>query len=418
MQGIFRLAGLWEKRETIFNQNDMTSRQLATASTTLTRILNDQWNQGRELKWKFEHTGTNGDTIIIKIEDPAISQRFTRPSLRSSGFKTYFLLSMIVYARSQNPAKNKYIYLFDEPGTYLHPSAQLDLQRSFEAIADNAQIVYTTHSLFLISKNYPVRNRVISKTSDGTKIDQKPFSRNWKSVRQSLGILLSNNFLIAEKTLLVEGPSDIVYLLDALRKLKATGAIDIDLNDMSIVDAGNSQNYVALAKLMLSEGRNVVALLDGDQGGKNISAQLSRSCTAELQRRVLQIHHLPENTSTENIFADLQTLKVAIRDSWEALISEGARERNPNVDPDAVISGIGVVDGITLGATIDTETATLFLHPEKISKLLIAIKYEDRTESSEIPMPEAALPELKKISALLNLRGEKARQSGIFEDAS
>ena len=153
MQGIFRLAGLWDIRKSIFSQTDKTSKILDEASTTLTSILNDRWNQGKELKWKLEHTGTNGDHIIIKIQDPAIEGRYTRPSLRSSGFRTYFLMSMIIYARTQNKAGNSFIYLFDEPGTYLHPQAQLDLQRSFEAIADAAQIMYTTHSLFLVSNS-------------------------------------------------------------------------------------------------------------------------------------------------------------------------------------------------------------------------------------------------------------------------
>jgi predicted ATP-dependent endonuclease of OLD family len=299
MQGIFRLAGLWDSRDQIFAQNDTTSKQLKKASAALTKILNDQWNQGKDLKWIFEHTGTNGDTIVIKIEDPAIKGRYTRPSLRSSGFRTYFLLSMIIYARSQNTAYNSHIYLFDEPGTYLHPSAQLDLQRSFETIADQAQLAYTTHSLFLISKNYPSRNRVVSKTASGTKIDQKPFSKNWKSVRQSLGILLSNNFLIAEKTLLGEGPSDAIYLLNALKKLKSSGAIDVDLNDMSIVGAGDAQNYVAMAKIMLSEGRSIVALTDGDSSGKKIQTQLESACAAEIKAKKLQIHLLPENKSAE-----------------------------------------------------------------------------------------------------------------------
>lgn len=167
MQGMFRLAGLWEHRGTIFAQNPTTSKILDRASGTLTRILNDQWNQGKELKWKFKHTGTNGDHIVIEIEDPAIRGRYTRPSLRSSGFRTYFLLSMIIFARTQNKTANSNIYLFDEPGTYLHPSAQLDLQRSFETIADHTQIIYTTHSLFLVSKNYPQRNRVVSKNKAG-----------------------------------------------------------------------------------------------------------------------------------------------------------------------------------------------------------------------------------------------------------
>lgn len=212
MQGIFMLAGIWEQRKTLFVENDKTSKLLNEASTKLTSTLNDKWNQGKNLTWKLIHVGNNGDHIEIKIQDPSVKVQYTRPSLRSSGFQTYFLISMIILARTQNN-KGKFIYLFDEPGTYLHPHAQLDLQRSFEIISDDAQLIYTTHSLFLVNKNYPSRNKVISKTDEGTKIDQKPFLKNWKALRDSLGILLSNNFLIADKTLLVEGPSDVIYIL-------------------------------------------------------------------------------------------------------------------------------------------------------------------------------------------------------------
>jgi predicted ATP-dependent endonuclease of OLD family len=416
MQGIFRLAGLWDSRNQIFIQNDTTSKQLKEASEVLTKILNDQWNQGKDLKWIFEHTGTNGDTIVIKIEDPAIKGRYTRPSLRSSGFRTYFLLSMIIYARSQNASANSYIYLFDEPGTYLHPSAQLDLQRSFETIADKAQLAYTTHSLFLISKNYPSRNRVISKTVGGTKIDLKPFTKNWKSVRQSLGVLLSNNFLIAEKTLLVEGPSDVIYLLDALKRLKATAQIDVDLNDMSIVDAGDLQNYVAMAKIMLSEGRSVVALADGDASGKKLQAQLQSYCAAELKTKMLQIHLLPDNKSSEDVFADLVSLQKAARKSFEQLVADGSRTPKAGIKIADSIKEICPTEVTTLGKTIEKVTKSWFATQDKISKLLIAIFYEDEVESSKAAPPPEALVELEKIKILLDLRSEKSKQTGVFEE--
>jgi predicted ATP-dependent endonuclease of OLD family len=416
MQGIFRLAGLWDSRDQIFVQNDTTSKQLKEASEALTKILNDQWNQGKDLKWIFEHTGTNGDTIVIKIEDPAIKGRYTRPSLRSSGFRTYFLLSMIIYARSQNTPDNSHIYLFDEPGTYLHPSAQLDLQRSFETIADQAQLAYTTHSLFLISKNYPARNRVVSKTISGTKIDQKPFSKNWKSVRQSLGILLSNNFLIAEKTLLVEGPSDAIYLLAALRKLKSTGEIDVDLNDMSIVDAGDSQNYVAMAKIMLSEGRSIVALADGDAGGKALKAQLERCCVAEAKSKKLQIHLLPDNKSSEDVFADLASLGRAVAKSFQRLVDDGFRAAKENMNIDEAVAEIKTSDSTTLGKSIEQITRSWFKPADKISKLLIAILYEDEVDSSQAAPPPNAFKELESIIELLELRSEKSKQSGVFEE--
>ena len=152
MQGIFMLAGIWEKRDSIFSESDVNLRLLDEASVRLNDVIKDKWNQGNDLIWKLKHTGTNGNIIEIKLQDPSITTRYIRPSLKSAGFQTYFLISMIVLARTQNN-KGKYIFLFDEPGTFLHPAAQMDLQRSFEIISDNAQIVYTTHSVFLINKN-------------------------------------------------------------------------------------------------------------------------------------------------------------------------------------------------------------------------------------------------------------------------
>jgi predicted ATP-dependent endonuclease of OLD family len=416
MQGIFRLAGLWETRDLVFVQNDTTSRQLKEASDALTTILNDQWNQGKDLKWIFEHTGTNGDTIVIKIEDPAIKGRYTRPSLRSSGFRSYFLLSMIIYARTQKTPNDSYIYLFDEPGTYLHPSAQLDLQRSFETIADQAQLVYTTHSIFLISKNYPARNRVIAKTINGTKIDQKPFTKNWKSVRQSLGILLSNNFLIAEKTLLVEGPSDALYFLDALKRMKEAGKIDADLNDMSIVDAGDAQNYVAMAKIMLLEGRSIVALADGDAAGKKLKNQLEHVCEAEIKARKLHIHLLPENRSSEDIFANIDALRSAVKKSFNRLVDDKTRTPKEGIDIEESVKEIITVEGTSLGRTIEKATRSWFTPADKISKLLIAIFYEDEADNSKATPPDVALTELETIKKLLGLRSEKSKQTGVFEE--
>jgi predicted ATP-dependent endonuclease of OLD family len=415
MQGLFRLAGLWEDRAIIFSQNDKTSKMLDEASGRLTKILNDRWNQGKELEWKLEHTGTNGDHIVIKIRDPAIRGRYTRPSLRSSGFRTYFLLSMIIYARTANNP-GTFIYLFDEPGTYLHPHAQLDLQRSFEQIADDAQILYTTHSLFLVSKNYPERNRVISKSRLGTKIDQKPFSKNWKSVRDSLGVLLSNNFLIAEKTLLVEGPSDIIYLLSAVKSLKKSNALDIDINDFSMVDAGDSQNYVAMSKLMLSEGRQIVALLDGDTSGKSIKRQLEKICAAEISAKKLHIHLLENNKSTEDIFVNLDMLRNAVRETFLELTSDEIRSSKVGLDIDTSLQRIAISADATLGAVLDRETATWFEPPEKISKLSIALKYEDACGNNSTNIPHDAITELEKIKSLLNLRGEKSTEKGVFDD--
>ncbi|HRN97533.1 MAG TPA: AAA family ATPase [Candidatus Saccharibacteria bacterium] len=414
MQGIFRLAGIWDKRNEIFVANDQNSRALDEASERLTKVLNSTWNQGKDLKWHLKHLGTN--KIAIKIEDPAVQGRYTRPSLKSSGFRTYFLLSMITLARSQSHPSNSYIYLFDEPGTNLHPRAQIDLQRSFEELSDSTQILYTTHSLFLINKNYPDRNMVVVKTVDGTKINLKPFQKNWKAVRESLGILLSNNFLIAEKTVLVEGPSDVIYLLNAIKALKATNKIDIDLNDLSIVDAGDSSNYVALAKLMLEEGRNVLAILDGDSSGNSAKTRLEKVCGEELGSKTLQILQLSDGKSIEDVLTSPQLLQQAASNIINELVSNGIRTLKSGVDVATEIQNVKSTKAKTLGLILDETTKAMFEPTEKLSKLSIALNYEDQVESNKINRDGVKL--VTDIAKLLSLRTEKAYAKGVFEEVS
>ena len=159
-----------------------------------------------------ESYGTNGDHIQLLIEDPSVSGRFVKPSQRSEGFSAFFTMSMRLLARTSASPSSSYIFLFDEPGTALHPAGQVNLLRVFERLSESNQIVYSTHSLFMINHNRPYRNRVISKGAAGTVIDQKPFLKNWRAVRDSLGLILAGTFFIADRTLLVEGESDAMYI--------------------------------------------------------------------------------------------------------------------------------------------------------------------------------------------------------------
>ncbi len=413
MQGIFRHAGIWEDRKEIFTINDQTTRKLDEASKRLTKVLNTTWNQGKDLIWHLKHD--EGSKIAIKIQDQSISSRYTRPSLKSSGFRTYFLLSMITFARTKNNPSKYYIYLFDEPGTNLHPRAQIDLQRSLEALSDDTQILYTTHSLFLINKNHPDRNMVVTKTQEGTKINLKPFQKNWKAVRESLGILLSNNFLIAEKTVLVEGPSDLIYLLHAIRTLKSLGKIDIDLNDLSIVDAGDESNYVAFAKLMLHEGRNVFALLDGDSSGDKNKSRLEKACAKEITGKQLEILQLDHGKSSENVMADLEELKKSILAVTSELIKNKERKLKDGIEPEKEVEKITVSEKKTLGKVIDEATTTWFEPEEKLSKLSVALTYEDLADPAKATKGAEKL--VKDIDKALSLRSEKAYEKGVFEEA-
>ncbi|HKC71080.1 MAG TPA: TOPRIM nucleotidyl transferase/hydrolase domain-containing protein, partial [Terriglobales bacterium] len=127
-------------------------------------------------------------------------------------------------------------------------------------------------------------NRVISKGQGGTKVDQKPYLKNWRAVRKSLGLILAGTFFIADRTLLVEGESDALYIGAVLAACDRAGLIDVDLNLFSVQWAGNTKDFSPMARLLLEEGREVVAMVDGDAGGgrlKNAIAKMNQQFLAD-----------------------------------------------------------------------------------------------------------------------------------------
>jgi predicted ATP-dependent endonuclease of OLD family len=201
-------------------------------------------------------------------------------SKRSGGVTQFFRISMILHARRQKNPANSYIYLFDEPGVFLHPRGQTDLLQVLEGLADESQIVYATHSLFMLNQNFPERHRLILKDEDGTKVDQKPYRANWRWATDALGVFLTSNILFSSRVLLVEGDSDPIYIFEMLRQLNQSGQIDADSNTLGIFSFYDYQNLRFLLQVFTREGQKskVLVLVDGDSQGKVTIEKIKPLC--------------------------------------------------------------------------------------------------------------------------------------------
>ncbi|KKK83640.1 hypothetical protein LCGC14_2791350 [marine sediment metagenome] len=67
-------------------------------------------------------------------------------------FRWYFSFFLVFLFESEGLHKNA-ILLLDEPGIHLHLKVQFNLINFFQNLKDSVQIIYTTHSQFLIDKN-------------------------------------------------------------------------------------------------------------------------------------------------------------------------------------------------------------------------------------------------------------------------
>jgi hypothetical protein len=278
LQGVFFYAGLDPMHDSkVFTQDDRTTRSLDTASKQLDGSLRGLWGQGTDLHFQLRH---KGNAIEFLADDPAIKSRKARMSKRSSGVTQFFRVSMVLYARRKKNPANSYIYLFDEPGVFLHPQGQRDLLQVFEQLADENQIVYATHSLFLLNQNFPERHRLIRKDDAGTKVDQKPYRQNWKLATDALGVYLTSNILFSNKVLLMEGDSDPMYTYELFRELNRSTDVDVDLNALGIMSFYDYQNLRFLLQVFKKEGHDIslLVIVDGDPAGKAMLQRVNTLC--------------------------------------------------------------------------------------------------------------------------------------------
>ena len=233
--------------------------------------------------------------IIVSAKDhnlefSIVDRTGTRYSFeeRSSGLK-YFLSYFIQHRAYSSPDKTSEILLMDEPDTYLSNQAQQDLLKIFEEVANpkdgttGSQVVYVTHSPFLIDKNHSERIRVLKKGTgyEGTQVVKSAANNRYEPLRSSLGSFVAETVYIGQCNIIVEGPVDQVLLAGAATHLLKEGASKretLNLNEITIVPAGGTGNvpYMTyLARSRDTEQAAVVVLVDSDSDGNKARQELT-----------------------------------------------------------------------------------------------------------------------------------------------
>lgn len=197
---------------------------------------------------------------------------------RSQGLK-YFLSYFVQYL--SHTSEDGDILLMDEPDAFLSNSGQQDLLRIFRAFAHPeddqttpVQVVYVTHSPFLIDKNHAERIRVLEKGDgeEGTRVVNNAGRNHYEPLRSSLGGFVAETTFISSCNLMVEGQADPILLAGAstiARKVAPDGDA-LDLNNLTLVPCGGAGNVAYMVHL--ARGRDedkpaVLVLVDNDVDG-------------------------------------------------------------------------------------------------------------------------------------------------------
>ncbi|UWU91813.1 ATP-dependent endonuclease [Bradyrhizobium sp. CB1015] len=193
-------------------------------------------------------------------------------SERSAGF-VWFFSFLVKFAQVKEDA-TPVVLLLDEPGLTLHGKAQGDLLRYFdEKLAPFHQIVYSTHSPFMVAPDKLTAARVVEDQVElkgtrrvplGTKVREDVLTRDPDTLfplQGALGYEITQSLFIGKHTLLVEGASDILYLQALSSALKARKRTGLDPR-WTMCPTGGIGNVRAFVSLFGGNKLDIAVLAD------------------------------------------------------------------------------------------------------------------------------------------------------------
>lgn len=268
VSALFELSGLTVKDLKDEGNYEYFTATLEATSNGITDEMFEYWktNENLEIEFALEHSPVEGLVLNIRVKNKI--HRVTLPlKNRSKGFLWFFSF-LVWFNKLQGDKDTNYILLLDEPGLSLHAAAQGDLLRFIEErLAPDYQVIYTTHSPFMIDSLKLDQVRTVYDTQDprvgsviSSALEEKD-SDTLFPLQAALGYTLAQNLYVSQKNLLVEGISDFVYLShfsSLLNDKKRSGLHD----KITIVPVGGAEKVATFISLMRGNELNCVCLLD------------------------------------------------------------------------------------------------------------------------------------------------------------
>lgn len=248
-------------------------------SISLTDQIMEFWKQNEDLEVEVdikadsedEAPFNNGPNLYLRIKNRRHRGVSTPFAQRSRGFIWFF--SFLVWFDSvqhqlDTPGtvgSRDMILLLDEPGLALHALAQADFLRYIDDLSSRHQVLYTTHSPFMVHSDRLNQVRVVEdKDKIGTVISSDVGGSDPRTIfplQAALGWTIAQNLFVSERNLLVEGPSELIYLKSMSALLESLGKPGLNEN-ITIVPVGGLDKLVTFIALLGASGLKLAVLHD------------------------------------------------------------------------------------------------------------------------------------------------------------
>lgn len=245
------VAKIEEIQQPIFDELANTIQ--STVARFLPSVKSVELKSQREIRYLSLRRG-----FEIVIDDGNL----TRLDRKGDGVQSLVALALMRHASEQKENEGSTVIAIEEPESHLHPRAVHELRSVIEKLAQNNQVVLTSHSpLFVDPDN--LSNTIVVKGSTAAA------ANHISDVRDALGVRFSDNLHNSRLVFLVEGTDDVVALRGIIshrsKKIKAAlknGTVTFD-------HLGGASALRQKASFYQSGACMLQCFIDADKAGQN-----------------------------------------------------------------------------------------------------------------------------------------------------
>ncbi|MGA9796380.1 MAG: AAA family ATPase [Rhizomicrobium sp.] len=275
---------------------------LQSASALLTERFREWWKQG-DYRFRFE---ADGNHFRIWVADDRRPEEIELES-RSTGLQWFLSFYLVFLVESKGEHRNS-ILLLDEPGLSLHPLAQRDLSAFFAGLAETNQIIYTTHSPFLVDADNLDRARKVYVSGDGTTKATENLREGGDDANQAgaayavhsaLNLNVAESLLLGCQPIIVEGASD-QHCLTSIKTLLIRAGKIKPKRELVFPPSGGAKTARIVASILT--GRDDVlpiVLLDDDMMGRKMAQEMKTTLYQANAGRILNVRDFVEIDGAE-----------------------------------------------------------------------------------------------------------------------
>ena len=257
------------------DQLDRRAYQLNSASRRLTEELRSVWKpDAKRAEAERLRILADGQYLKVVVEDDLGVE--IELDQRSEGFQWLVSFFVVFFAESAEKHRNS-ILLLDEPGLSLHGLKQQEFRSTISRLAESNQLLYTTHSPFLVGPDELDRVRVVEMTdrSVGTKVHTNATAEDPAALlplQESLGYDLAQSLFSQPRNLLLESLTDFWYIDAVAQMLREAGVADLN-SRIELVPTNGAAKVAYFATILHAKKLKVAALLDSDTNGDRATSQ-------------------------------------------------------------------------------------------------------------------------------------------------